>query len=440
MDLQLHLSPQLQVTIHTAAITQLNILQMSQQEIIEYIHKQLERNPFIEVEVQHERLLHEQAVMKNSFDHSKIEGPFPMVENRASTHSSLNDFIMDQLIVKTKQFQEEWPILLYLVEQLDDRLFLQIDASLVATKFQVEVARVTELIQVLQKLEPFGIAMENSKQFLMEQVKMDNEAPPLTSHLIENHLEELAKKKYRTLAKQYDCSVQTIEEIVDYIQTLSLYPIIQDNSGVAPPIIPDAIVEKLGNEWLIEIEQNVIPKVMLNDYYHKLLKKQEVYNKELKTSLQEAALLIQGLEARKQTLYRVVEKIVTYQQPFLEKGLDFIQPLTLVEVAQMTGLHESTISRAIRGKYIRTPSGILPIRALFKKGMKQSEGVATTVHTIQKKIEQLILNESAHKPLSDNQLVAMLQNEGVTISRRTVTKYREALGIPNSYERIRSKQ
>ena len=437
MDLQIHLSPQLQLTIHTAAITQLNILQMSQQELIEYIHKQQDQNPFIDVEVQHERLSFERVVMKKSFVHPTINGPLQTIENRRMTASQLNDFILDQLMLKAKQFKEEWPILLYLVEQLDDHLFLQVDPSFVATKFRVEVQRIKQLIQALQQLEPFGIARENSKQFLIEQVNRDPHAPALTCDLIEHHLEDLAKKKYRTIAKTYSCSVQEVEEVVHYIQTLSLYPQIADESEAVPLMIPDAFIKQVGSEWLIEMEQKVIPKVMLNEYYHELLNGQQWQNDEVAASLQEAALLIQGLEARQQTLYRVIEQIVAHQRPFLEKGSDYLQPLTLNDVAQRTGLHESTISRAIRGKYIQTPFGMFPIRGLFKKGMKQAEGGATAVHAIQKKIEQLILNEQPEKPLSDNQLVTLLRNDGISISRRTVTKYREALGFPNSYERIR---
>jgi RNA polymerase sigma-54 factor len=211
----------------------------------------------------------------------------------------------------------------------------------------------------------------------------------------------------------------------------------------APPryVQPDIYVEKVDGEYVILLNESNTPRLKISAHYHRLLSRQENYAQEanayLKNMMQSALWLVKGIEQRRDTIYRVAEAIVSNQQAFFEKGLDYLKPLTLKQIAEEIGMHESTISRVTQHKYMQTPRGLFPFRFFFPSGLATETGGELSAKTVKHKIQQMIADEDKSNPLSDQKISDLLKMEGIRISRRTVAKYREELKIASSAVRKR---
>jgi RNA polymerase sigma-54 factor len=262
----------------------------------------------------------------------------------------------------------------------------------------------------------------------------------VVEEIISDHLERLAGKNYKGIARKLGISV---EEVYDAARTINrcLNPTPGAGFGSEEPrtIIPDIFINKVGDEYIISLNEDGMPKLKVNRYYREMMRKDAHVSQQAKVYLQDkfksALWLIKSVHQRQRTIYKVVECIVRFQKGFLDKGLKYLVPLVLRDVAEETGVHESTVSRVTTNKYVQTPRGIFELKYFFSNGLCRLDGSDVTVEYIKEKVKAIIESEDARNPLSDQRIVCLLRESGITLARRTATKYRESLGFLSSNRR-----
>ncbi|HEX8336119.1 MAG TPA: RNA polymerase factor sigma-54 [Pyrinomonadaceae bacterium] len=306
--------------------------------------------------------------------------------------------------------------------------------------------RVEEARQLVLQLDPTGCGARDARECLLVQLKvMGDDACPrgaglcLAARLIGEHpLSELQQHKLPNLAKQMAVEVMDLVEELQHIRKLDPYPGRRYSSEEPILIAPEVFIEKVDDVYEIYFADDGGPRLRISrDMQHMLSR--EGTTKEtkdfIKDKMRSAVDLLRNIEHRRQTIYRVVECIVRRQHEFLDKGVQFIKPMMLKDVAEDTGMHLSTISRVVNRKYAHTPQGVIELRRFFTEGMLNEEGEEVSTRIIKLRIKKLIEEEDSHNPITDDQVVKILAKEGIKLSRRTVAKYRDQMSIPGSRER-----
>ena len=297
---------------------------------------------------------------------------------------------------------------------------------------------VEEARQVVMRLEPVGCGTRSVKECLLVQLDVNGERESLAYELVENHLENLQPHRLQRLAKATKISVEILDKEIDKVRALNPHPGREYSSDKPIYISPEVYIEKIEGEYVIYFTDNGSPRLRISATYQNILGKDET-NKETKTFIKDkvrsAVDLLRNIEHRRQTIYRVVECIVKRQQKFLDKGVQYIKPMMLKDVAEDIGMHLSTISRVVNRKYAHTPQGVLELRRFFSEGMLNENGEQVSTRILKLKIKKMIEDEDTHKPLTDDKIAKLLGKDGVKISRRTVAKYRDQMNIPGSRER-----
>jgi RNA polymerase sigma-54 factor len=256
--------------------------------------------------------------------------------------------------------------------------------------------------------------------------------------IIDKHLQLLQKRDPRELARALGRSMEAVQQAVDFIRTLDPRPGQRFNRSDARLIEPDVAFVKRGDEYVVVMNEEDLPNLRLNQGYRRMLT-QEGAEKEVKDYVKEryrsALQLMRNIEQRKNTILRTCEAIVRRQQDFLEKGVEALRPMMIKEVAEEIGVHPSTVSRAVSNKYVHTPQGVYELRFFFSEGVNGPEGSGTPLMLLKRKVKKLIEEEDPRKPLTDDHIAAMLQSQGIDVTRRTVAKYREDLRIPSTHQR-----
>lgn len=439
MQLNINLSPQLLQTITAETIQQLEILQLSTIDLASYIYEKANENPLLTV------VEHQMSHIKDIVDLAKTASV-----SKASTSTKFNEYIQNQLVQQENDYQfllqqipfqrgltrQDEKILRYLINHLDERLFLNIDLMEVAHVFRTSVLHIESLISRLQSFDPLGVGTRNVVDFLTFQIMQDSQSPEYALIFVQKHLEDIANLNIKRLAKKHRISIEETMRTIEYIRQLQPFPKNMKEKYDPPFIIPDMHVTKLADEWIIEFNNQLLPKVTLNEMYMNLLQRESSHKNYYEGCLKDAMLLLQGIEDRQKTLYRLVRLLIETQATFFEGGLVGLKPMRLKDAADLLDLHESTVSRSIRNKYLRTPHGVFAFKVLFAKGVSNDEGELQTVEAVKALITQFIKAEDKQKPLSDQQLMNELREKNIHISRRTVAKYREALNFPNSAKRV----
>ena len=425
LAMDIRISPQLKPIVTTETIFHLELLQLTNDELANMIAEKALENPLLEV---HEPYRQSKEMVYNFANNSTS------LDLIGQQQESIQQYLSEMIPIKMQLSEEKRRVLNYLMAHLDHHLFLQVDVTHVCEKFSVTAQVVDECIELLQSLEPFGIACKNSQHFLARQVNLDDHAPPFALSFI-HELQALAELNVKYLMKKYHCSKQQVLETIHYIKTLQPFPIIPTPPEQPIFIIPDMEISKIFGQWRVQMNNQLLPNVSINESYVALMKAQSHMKNYLEQHLKEALLLVEGMEQRKKTLVRIMRWLIQKQHRFLENRQIGMIPLRLMDAAHDLNLHESTISRAIRNKYVKTPFGTLELKQFFPKGISYNENPKLTSDGIKQRIQQLIAEESTSNPLSDQQLAEYLKKEQIQISRRTVAKYRESLLIPNSTKR-----
>jgi RNA polymerase sigma-54 factor len=295
--------------------------------------------------------------------------------------------------------------------------------------------------RAVMHLDPIGCGARDVRECLLVQLEVKGESDRLATRLISDNFADLQQHKLPHLAKQIGSDVDTLLSELQFIRTLDPYPGRRYSAEEPILISPEIYIEKLDEddeEYVIYFADDGSPRLRVSQQYQQMLSKSDVSNETksfIREKMRSAVDLLRNIEHRRQTIYKVVESIVHRQQDFLDKGVQYIKPMMLKDIAEDIGMHLSTVSRVVNRKYAHTPQGVIELRRFFTEGMMNEDGEEISTRIIKLKIKKLIEEEDSHNPITDDQVVKILIKDGIKLSRRTVAKYRDQMSIPGSRER-----
>jgi len=435
MKQSLSLKLQNKLKLNLVLKQQLNIITLPKTELIQEINKELEENPFLE-EVSHIALTEDTFESKTFYEDEEEFNPF----YKLAYKPSLYDILQTQVDVEFEGKDKD--VAMEIIDSVDEKGYIkQEELERIANKYSLTLDEVERIRKKVMTLEPTGIGALNFKEFLYQEYKDRYGKDKVVQEIIEQDLENLGNKEY--LKEKYQLTDEELTEILDNIKSLRPYPLYGYEDFEITYVEPDIFLYYTGDEknpFKIEINEQGIPNINLISQYKKILNQKglsEEAKKFLYEKLQKAIGLIQGIQQRRENLQKLVEFLVNYQKEFILNGKEYLKPLTLKDVSKQIGLHESTISRLVNSKYIQTPNGVMPLKTFFSnKASKESGDVSSNY--VKYLIKEIIENEDPKKPYSDNDIVDILKQKGISVARRTVTKYREELNIPDSRKRKKS--
>jgi RNA polymerase sigma-54 factor len=310
----------------------------------------------------------------------------------------------------------------------------------VAEACNATVEEVEAVLRVIQTFEPVGVAARSLTESLTIQLRQRGLNDPLLYSLVTDHLDGLQKKKFRELARTFNVEEERIREAFAIISSLDPRPGAAQNAEEVQPVVPDVIVQEIDGRYVVTLNEGRMSGLRVNEYYRSLLRGTDAFgnptDKEFANEKLRGALwLIRNIERRKNTIIRVAEAIVDFQQAFFQKGPSGLRPLTLREVAEVVGMHESTVARVTSNKYMDTPRGIFEMKFFFSPGLTTASGDDASSTAIKDALQQMIAAEDPKNPLSDQRISELFAEKGINIARRTVAKYRDQLHILSAKQR-----
>jgi RNA polymerase sigma-54 factor len=320
----------------------------------------------------------------------------------------------------------------YLVGSLDDHGFLTQSPPDVALQTGLPLEAVQEAVVVLKTFDPPGIGAQGLGECLLAQLTAKGRTESLASRIIKHHFELLTRRRIPEIARKLNAPMDEIQVAIEEIGTLNPAPgrrFADDNNRV---VVADVTVEKDGDKWTIALNSDYIPRLRLSNTYRELIAKGTLSKQErdyLRERMRSGKFLINSIEQRQQTIERITREILRVQEDFFEHGVSHLKPLTMTQIADEVGVHETTVSRAIANKYIRTPHGVFEMKYFFTPGYQADSGASVSNKSVKEIIADVIGFEDKASPLSDQEIVAKLQERGLKVARRTVAKYREELGL-----------
>ncbi len=369
-----------------------------------------------------------------------------LFENQAKPADALYEHLIWQLecahLTETDQ-----QIGLAIIDGIDDRGYLteslqDIHQGLLTQNSEIEMDEIEAMLHFIQHFDPIGVGARSPAECMAIQLRQYDDSTPYLNKalaLVERYLDYLASNDYAILKRRLQASDAELTEIVKLIQTTNPHPGELVSKNHAEYITPDVYVSRLNGHWTVKINRESAPKLRINNTYANLVKRGDnsAQNNYLRDHLQEARWFIKSLQSRNDTLLRVAKAIVDRQQGFLEHGEEAMKPMVLRDIAEELEMHESTISRVTTAKYMHTPRGVFEFKYFFSSHVGTADGGECSATAIRAIIKKLIAAENPNKPLSDNKIAAVLDEQGINVARRTIAKYREAMNIPPSNERKR---
>lgn len=456
----------------------IKLLQLSKLELQEVLNQELLENPLLEENAEQEAKAEETETTdqktdaeeeakkveakkeekdKDSFDEidydayfqdyieygynprmSEEHEDFP-IENTLTRPPNLVDHLTWQLMMsdaspRTKEIGQ------FIIGNIDEDGYLRASDEEVMAAGQYTAGEVETALKVIQSMDPIGVGARDLRECLLLQLQFLEIDEPLVEMIIRDHWDMFMQRHFAQLAKALSIDMKTLEGIVEIIKHLDPKPGRKYSNERAIYVEPDVYVHKVGDEYVIVLNEDGMPKLRINGSYRAMLNSMdskqdgETVNY-IKDKIRSAVWLIKSLDQRQRTIYKVAESIVKHQREFLEKGIDYLRPLVLRDVADDIQMHESTVSRVVSNKYMHTPRGLFLMKYFFHSGIDSDTGEDISSLTVKKKIQSYIEAEDPRKPLSDSKIMKILNDEGINIARRTVAKYRDELNIPSSTDR-----
>ncbi len=379
------------------------------------------------------------------------------MQNTPDVPKSLPDALMEELAMLELDARQR-KIAEHLIWSLDEHGYLpegRTELALQCTEQlegeqangeAVTVEEVEEVLELLRALVHPSLGACDLRQALLLQIEANghdngHDTTPLVRTIVANHLEDVQTNRLPRISKATGYSLEAVKEAIETLRTLDPTPVAEYGEARAAVIVPDVIVEEFDGEYIVRLERQGVPELTLSSAYRDMLRrarKGDQVEKWLRKRLESARWFIDAVQQRQSTLHRIATVIFRRQRPFLEHGLSALQPLRMQEVADEVGVHISTVSRAVSGKYGQTARGIFPLKFFFTGGTQTGTGEVASQVSIQQRIKELVRTEDRENPLSDDQLAALLaERDDIRIARRTVTKYRKMIAIPSSSQRKR---
>ncbi len=465
---QLVMTPQLQQAI--------KLLQLSRMELVDVVTQELEENPVLEeatdvseekeefVELAGEELPPSEEVKElkgeseglddidwqtylegynlggSVADSYEDEDDRPSYENLLTKRGTLTDHLLWQLNLSPIR-EGDRAIAAEIIGNIDEDGYLRANLEEIASGIGVDPQRVAEILAAVQDFDPPGVGSRNLQECLLKQVRILGMEGSLVEAILCDHLGELESRKYQFIAKARGVTLEEVLEAAKVISGLDPRPGRPYSSEEIHYIVPDIFVHKIGDEYLVVLNDEGLPNLRINSFYRNTLATgadgDAKAGEYIQEKLRGAVWLIKSIHQRQRTIYRVTKSIVKFQREFFDKGIEYLKPLVLRDVAEDIEMHESTISRVTTNKYVQTPQGLYELKFFFNSSINTTEGDSRASESVKSKIKEVIAGENRKKPYSDQKIVEILRGHGIDIARRTVTKYREMLGLGSSTERKR---
>ncbi len=446
LNVNLNVSQEQKLVLTQQMKLSIDILQFSSLELTEFIEEKIQENPLLEKENNDTEEMVEFVnslgrYEKNKYEKIDYNNDYVSPLNFISKEESLYEFLLLQLknLNLSKQHSE---IIEYLIHNIDEKGYLNVDVEKLLESFEIKENEYELCIKILQSMDPIGIGARNLKECLKIQLKNKEYSNEVLFEIIDNHLDLIASNKYKELSQIYGIKINEAQDFGDIIKKLEPKPARGFYTGEKIVYItPDVFIKNINGDLVILLNERNAPNLQINNLYMNIINNENAKNEEkkyVKEKISEALNIIKGIDQRKSTLYQVSEKIVEKQKEYFLKGDRYLKPMILKEIATELNLHESTISRAVKNKYLEGPKGVIAFKELFSASLKSNyDKEESSAKSIKSIIKNIINGENKKKPYSDNVICEMLCDQGIKISRRTVAKYREELGIISTSKRKR---
>ncbi len=467
---QLVMTPQLQQAI--------KLLQLSRMELVDVVNQELAENPLLEEgqDAKEERedssLTEENSETFEAPPEQEIKGEDegmgdidwqtylegynlsssdsrdsyedleerPSYESLLTKQNSLHDHLMWQLSLSPFT-EEELVVAGEIIGNLDESGYLKSNIEELVEITQQEPEFVEAVLYKIQEFDPAGVACRDLQECLILQLERVDLDESLAADILNNCLTELEGRKYPVIAKMLKVSVDEVLSAAKLISELDPRPGRAYNEEEIHYISPDIFVHKVGDDYVVTQNDEGLPNLRINSFYRNALSDSTSVDKKageyIQDKMRSAVWLIKSIHQRQRTIYKVTKSIVKFQREFFDHGIEYLKPLVLRDVAEDIEMHESTVSRVTTNKYVQTPQGLFELKFFFNSGINTADGDAVASESVKSRIKEIIAGEDPKKPFSDQKIVTLLKEQDINIARRTVTKYREMLGLGSSTERKR---
>ena len=477
LEQKLHLKLS-QKLIMTPSLQQaIKLLQLSKLELQEVLNQELLENPLLEesaeeakqeeaeVEAQEKTQTEEEAKAaepapekeRDSFDEIDYDAYFQdyieygynprmgedheefPIENTLTRPPNLTDHLAWQLGMSDVSPAVK-DIGAFIIGNIDEDGYLRATNEEIAASGPHDPADVEKAVEAIQSLDPIGVGARDLRECLLLQLAFLEVDNMLVESIVRDHWDMFMQRHFVQISKALGIDMKTLEGVVEIIKHLDPKPGRKYSNERAIYVEPDVYIQKVGDDYIIVLNEDGMPKLRINGSYRSMLNSMDSKSdgetvNYIKDKIRSAVWLIKSLDQRQRTIYKVAESIVKHQREFLERGIDFLRPLVLRDVADDIQMHESTVSRVVSNKYMHTPRGLFLMKYFFHSGIDSDTGEDISSLTVKKKIQGFIDGEDPRKPLSDSKIMKILNDEGINIARRTVAKYRDELNIPSSTDR-----
>ncbi|MDG5467797.1 RNA polymerase factor sigma-54 [Deltaproteobacteria bacterium IMCC39524] len=466
---QLVMTPQLQQAI--------KLLQLSRMELMDVVREELEENPVLEegqetpdektpgeeeqaaaeaqsqettqeaegegdgmADIDWKTYLESYSLGGTTADSYEDDDDRPSYENLLTKKTSLADHLMWQLNLSRLENLER-AIAGEIIGNLDNDGYLHVSVEELAEHAACATEVVERALSAVQDFDPPGVASRNLQECLLKQIDLLDMSEDLVGVILSDHLEELENRRYQVIARSLQVPLEDVFGAAKFISSLDPRPGSQYGQDDVHYIVPDIFVYKISDEFVVVLNDEGLPNLRINSFYRNALSGSAQLDAKAGEYIQEklrgALWLIKSIHQRQRTIFRVTKSIVKFQREFFERGVDHLKPLVLRDVAEDIEMHESTVSRVTTNKYVQTPQGLFELKYFFNSGINTTGGDSVASESVKSKIKELIAEENTRKPYSDQKIVDLLRDQGIDIARRTVTKYREMLGVGSSTQRKR---
>ncbi len=438
----------------------LKLLQMPTQELQQVLRQEILQNPLLEEVDEIEENLEDEAPVEEEaagekdeqaakdeqqdwddyFEtafgmggtQSEIEEREDFLERVPVAKPTFSEILMSQLRLATED-EKVLEVGEYIIGNLDDSGYLVCPLEDISRTCSVSIEKVESVLKIIQTFDPSGIGARNLREGLLIQLEVKGLSDSMAAKIVAEHFEEFKQKKYLDISKKLKISIKEVQAQAGVIGTLNPKPGLDIISEGPKYVIPDLIVERVGDKFVVFLNDRNVPRLRISQSYKSELQSNHEISDETRNFIQgrlkNAKWLIQTIEQRRRTMIKVMESIVEAQMDFFERGAAYLKPLTLQQVAGKIGMHESTVSRVTTNKYVQTPRGVFELKYFFSSALSTESGGEVSAKSAKLRIKEIISKEDTKKPMSDQKIADLLRKDGLIIARRTVAKYREQLGI-----------
>jgi RNA polymerase sigma-54 factor len=473
MSQQLVMTPQLQQAI--------KLLQLSRLELVDLVRQELEENPILEetsdqaldeedglpegersddsigeelpvqdsipevsgeseglADIDWQSYLEGYSIGGTTADNYEEDEDRPSYESLLTKGTSLAEHLLWQLGL-SRIHPRDCHIATELIGNIDEDGYLKVPLEEISEAVSANVNDVERILNLVQKFDPAGVGARSLQECLLIQVRQLDMQDSLVEIMLRDHIDSIEARRFNVIAKELEIAVDDVLAAIRFISTLDPHPGRAYGQEDVHYVLPDIFVHRIGDEYVVTLNDEGLPNLRINSFYRSALSGGKAVDSKTGEYIQEkmrgAVWLIKSIHQRQRTIYKVTKSIVKFQKDFFDRGIDYLMPLVLRDVAEDIEMHESTISRVTTNKYVQTPQGLYELKYFFNSSINTTGGDSIASESVKSRIKEIVAEENPKKPFSDQKIVELLEKKGISIARRTVTKYREMIGIRSSSER-----